>query len=135
MTSRRDLPPVYPDAAGYRRPGPSQDAAEAIGTDAANLRSRVLTAFRAAPGGLTADEAAAVVQRSVLSVRPRVAELHRMGEVRQTGERRKNGSGMTATVWCVADPLPCDLPTVPSPTISASFGSRGQFSMNFGRDA
>jgi hypothetical protein len=39
---------------------------------------------------------------SVLSVRPRVSELKRTGKIKQTGARRKNESGMTATVWRIA---------------------------------
>jgi predicted ArsR family transcriptional regulator len=51
------------------------------------------------PGGATADEIAKDLNLSILSVRPRVSELHRSGEIEQTGGRRKNESGMTATVW------------------------------------
>jgi hypothetical protein len=48
---------------------------------------------------LTADEIAKDLNLSVLSVCPRVSELKRLGEIQQTGARRKNESGMTATVW------------------------------------
>jgi hypothetical protein len=37
-----------------------------------------------------------------LSVRPRISELNRTGKIKQTGARRKNESGMTATVWRIA---------------------------------
>jgi predicted ArsR family transcriptional regulator len=53
-------------------------------------------------GDLTADEAAALLGRSVLSIRPRFAELHRMGALFHSGKRRKNASGMTATVWTIS---------------------------------
>jgi hypothetical protein len=66
----------------------------------------VLSVFKDAAGGMTADQAAAVLDLPILSVRPRVAELHRLGELRRTEERRKNTTGMTATVWRVADALP-----------------------------
>jgi hypothetical protein len=48
---------------------------------------------------MTADEIAAQLGCSILSVRPRVSELNVGGEIEQTGARRKNASGMTATVW------------------------------------
>jgi hypothetical protein len=31
---------------------------------------------------------------------PRVTELRRNGSIADAGQRRKNASGMTATVWC-----------------------------------
>lgn len=43
---------------------------------------------------------------SVLSVRPRVSELKRTGKIKQTGARRKNESGMTATVWRISSGVP-----------------------------
>jgi len=66
----------------------------------------VLSVFKNEPAGMTADEAAAVLDLPILSIRPRVAELHRLGELRPTAERRRNASGASATVWRIADPLP-----------------------------
>jgi len=54
------------------------------------------------PAQPTADEIANDLNLSVLSVRPRVSELKRTGKIKQTGARRKNESGMTATVWRTA---------------------------------
>ena len=51
------------------------------------------------PGGLTADEIAADLGESVLSIRPRVSELHRLGMIEKTKVRRRNASGMSASVW------------------------------------
>src|SRR4051794_26840174 len=93
---------VYPDAPGYKAAGTSEQAAAAFTEPAKNLRAAVLECITAEPAGLTADEAATRLGRSVLSVRPRVAELHRQGEIIETVERRRNQSGMTATVWRVA---------------------------------
>jgi hypothetical protein len=56
--------------------------------------------------GATADEIAQALSASVLSIRPRVSELNRSGEIVQTGARRKNESGLSATVWKIAPPLP-----------------------------
>jgi hypothetical protein len=69
---------------------------------------------------MTADEAASALDLPILSVRPRVAELHRLGELRATDERRRNASGISATVWCVADPLPC---AADAPAIQPNSGS------------
>lgn len=91
--------PIYPDVPGYKAPGPSHDAAKIITLPAAKLRDRVLECAKAASEGLTADEMAQRLNCSILSVRPRVAELHRAGHIEQTGARRKNASGMSASVW------------------------------------
>jgi DNA-binding Lrp family transcriptional regulator len=61
----------------------------------------VLAQIAQYPDGATADEIAKDLNLSVLSVRPRVSELKRTGKIKLTGARRKNESGMTATVWLV----------------------------------
>lgn len=93
---------IYPDAPGFKVSGPSEQAADAIGGHANKLRATVLAQFASYPGGATADEVAKDLNLSVLSVRPRVSELKRTGKIKQTGARRKNESGMTATVWKIA---------------------------------
>lgn len=90
---------VYPEAPGFKVSGPSEQAAEAMGSAANKMRRAVLAQFATYPGGATADEIAKDLNLSVLSVRPRVSELKRNGKIEQTGARRKNESGMTATVW------------------------------------
>jgi hypothetical protein len=104
MMSR--LPEQYPDAPGYKSTGTSEQAARAIERTAKTLRERVLRAFQEVPNGLTADAVADRLGKSVLSVRPRVSELHRAGEIRPAGGRGKNDSGMSAIVWVVSPPLP-----------------------------
>jgi hypothetical protein len=99
-------PLEYPDAPGFKAAGPSEQAASAVANMAKTLRDRVLHTIAAAPQGLTADEVAGKLNKSVLSVRPRVSELYRQGEIRQTTVRGKNASGMTASVWTLAPPLP-----------------------------
>ncbi len=94
---------IYPDAPGFKVAGPSEDAALIMRGSAAKLRASVLARIRECPGGATADEIAAHLELSVLSVRPRVSELKRAGKIKQTGARRKNESGMTATVWRIED--------------------------------
>jgi predicted ArsR family transcriptional regulator len=94
--------PAYPDAPGYKSFGPSEIAAASIASTASKLRAIVLAEFQRTSSGLTADEIAKSLNLSVLSVRPRVSELRRNGQIEQTGARRKNASGMTATVWRIS---------------------------------
>ena len=77
----------------------SQAAAESMAAQAPHLRVKVLEAIRAAKDGLTADEVAAKLDLSILSVRPRVTELRKGGLIIQSCERRPNASGRSATVW------------------------------------
>lgn len=97
---------VYPDAPGFKVAGPSKLAAEKVASTSTKLRAAVLEEFKQHPAGLTADEIATALNLSVLSVRPRVSELNRLGTIEQTGSRRRNDSGMTATVWRIAPELP-----------------------------
>lgn len=92
-------PDEYPHAPGFKTDGASQEAAERIAPSARIIRAQVLQRFvNAYPNGLTADEVAAGLKLSVLTVRPRVSELRRDGRLIVTGERRMNRSGMSATV-------------------------------------
>jgi DNA-directed RNA polymerase specialized sigma24 family protein len=109
-----DAPPLspaeqsarYPDVPGYRVEGPSREAAEAIEGIAGTLRAQVREVITNCPNGITADEIAHRLGKSVLSIRPRVSELRRLGEIRQSGARGKNESGMSASVWVISPPLP-----------------------------
>jgi hypothetical protein len=105
MTDPRDSYD-YPERPGFKSAGPSQEAADAIARRTPRLRALVLSVFKETSVGMTADQVAGVLDLPILSIRPRVAELHRLGEIRPTDERRRNASGMSATVWRVADPLP-----------------------------
>lgn len=101
------LPDAYPDAPGFKVAGPSEEAAVKIAPRAEILRGQILDQFRTIyPKGATADEVARDMNLSVLTVRPRVSELHRNGYLAKTGERRTNSSGMTATVWRFVPELP-----------------------------
>jgi predicted HTH transcriptional regulator len=89
----------YPHHAGYKEHGgTSQEAAEK--TDAKKLRAIVLRELTRRAG--TADELAERLGLSILSVRPRVSELVRLGKAVKTGQRRRNASGHSAAVVAVA---------------------------------
>ena len=88
---------IYPDAAGYKKAGTSQEAAKSIEPAAKLLRQRVLEVLRREPK--TADEVAAYLGENILSIRPRLSELSKRGQIEETGDRRRNGSGKFAAVW------------------------------------
>lgn len=94
---RRAARAVYPDTPGFKADGPSAEAADHAASAAATLRAQALALLRTR--SLTADEIAAALGRSVLSVRPRISELVTLGQVEDTGERRRNRSGRRASVW------------------------------------
>lgn len=87
------IPDAYPDAPGFKALGPSEEAADKVAGRAAVLRAQVLAHFRTCyPQGRTADEVATELNLSVLSVRPRVSELHRNGFIEDTGTRRRTAA-------------------------------------------
>lgn len=96
---------TYPHYPGAKVAGASQSAAEAVAEHAPTLRERVefILGFE---GPMTTDEMAERLDVSVLSVRPRFSELMKLGRIEQTGERRTNGSGMTANVWRIKPTQP-----------------------------
>lgn len=97
---------AYPYDPGHKAAGTSELAAHEVRFFAAHLRNTVLRAIVSAGiSGLTADEAAAKVKRSVLSVRPRVTELKELGLIRASDITRRNETGKRATVWIAAAAL------------------------------
>ena len=88
----------YPHQPGAQ----DRDTSRAAATDAAEtapqLRARALAIVEQS-NGLTADEVAGRLGLSILSIRPRLTELSRMGKVRDSGVRRRNASGKKAIVW------------------------------------
>lgn len=91
----------FPDAPGFKRAGTSSEAARKIRDKATTLKAKMLALYETGVE-LTADEAAQRLGVSVLSARPRCAELYRLGIIKETGERRVNASGMRASVWRIA---------------------------------
>ena len=82
---------------GWKEPTTSRDAAKSVAKRSATLREFVLRALQTRP--MTADEVAAFLGETVLSIRPRVAELRKLGRIVATGDKRRNESGMLASVW------------------------------------
>lgn len=94
---------LYPTSPGYKKVGTSQDAARSVARRSGALKNRALDAIKnAGTAGLTADECAAVLGESVLSIRPRFSELLGAGLIRETGQRRRNASGKMADVLVAA---------------------------------
>lgn len=91
----------YPQEPGYKRAGTSKDAADSMREKAPNLQQKVLDVLF--HQSLTADECAAEIGRSILSIRPRLTELLRLGKIADTGTTRANSSGKMATVWSAAE--------------------------------
>jgi predicted ArsR family transcriptional regulator len=87
---------TYPEMAGFKVPGTSEDAAALV--PAYTLRKMVIE-FLEEGGPQTADEVAAALGKSVLSIRPRFSELREFGAIADTGLRRPNISGRPAIVW------------------------------------
>ena len=75
-------------------------AAKAVREDAATLRARCFDLIMMR-GDMTADECAALCNKSILSIRPRFSEMHTMGMIFKSGVRRKNDSGHSAEVWTI----------------------------------
>ena len=90
----------YPYAPGFKVGGTSEQAAERVVPIALKLETLVLAELRNGPG--TADEVAARIGKSILSVRPRMSVLLRLGKIRVTSERRTNQSGASANVYQLA---------------------------------
>jgi predicted ArsR family transcriptional regulator len=87
----------YPNAPGYKRGGTSKAAADSMKKKAPTLRDMVIKELSQA--NATADECAAAMGLSLLSVRPRFTELLALGKIADTGMTRPNASGRMATVW------------------------------------
>ena len=91
-----EMPERYPEVAGHQDTWTSRQAA--LTTPAKTLRGIVTKAYIESDRLMTADECADLIGRSLLSIRPRVTELKRLGMLHTTGETRKNVSGKQADV-------------------------------------
>ena len=94
---------LYPYARGARDRDTSQAAGDSAAATAPLLRGKALAILERS-NGLTADEVAGRLGLSILSIRPRITELTRLGKVRDSGARRPNASGRNAIVWAAVQP-------------------------------
>jgi hypothetical protein len=97
---------AYPERPNFKTTGPSEQAASRIASSVKAMHGRILDLLKTTPDGLSADEIGEALAMSPLCVRPRVSELRRSGEITATAVRRRNQSGMSATVWKLAPPPP-----------------------------
>jgi hypothetical protein len=88
---------IYPNAPGFKTGGTSRAAAERVRPRAVTLRDMVYGLLKVE--ALSADQCAAKLDKSVLSIRPRLSELLAQGKIYDTGRTRKNESGISAVVW------------------------------------
>lgn len=82
----------------------SQDDTQANPGRLGRLQRIAFAAILAAGlSGLTALETASATGFDRMSIQPRISELRRKGLVTASGERRRNPSGKTATVWIACE--------------------------------
>lgn len=94
---------LYPLEPGARGTDTSAEAAAAMAPRQGKLQQLVLGAIRASgPRGLTAHEAAFLLDIDRAAIQPRTTELRLAGLVRDSGARRLNASGRRAIVWVAA---------------------------------
>ena len=100
--------PAYPEEPGFvSGSNTSREAARRIAGHAKSLGAQILQLLREHPAGLIADEVAANLgMKQPYSARPRLSELHRRGEIVDSGQRRLGQSGISQVVWKIAPPLP-----------------------------
>lgn len=102
---------TYPDGPGFKRRGTSSESAERIEAKVAAVRKRCIELLTAAgPAGLSPDQAAELMDESILTVRPRFSELVAAHVIEETGRRTTNKSGHSANIYALirrdAPPLP-----------------------------
>jgi hypothetical protein len=100
LNNTSSFPYQYPSTPGYKnkdKDGPSRQAALDMAPKAPTLRDQCFKRIEQAP--MTADEVAESLEKPIWSIRPRIAELAKLGKVEDSGNRRNNSSGKMATVW------------------------------------
>jgi predicted transcriptional regulator len=87
----------YPHSPGFKENTTSKAAAKKMESVNESLENQCLAILMI--HSLTADEVAARLRLSVLSIRPRVSQLYTKGKIQRTGARRMNESGNRAHVY------------------------------------
>ena len=90
----------FPHVPGHRGIDTSIEAAEAIAPSAGFLQGLVLAAVtEAGPNGVTVVEMSNHHGLDRMSIQPRFSELRALRKIVDSGQRRKNPSGISAIVW------------------------------------
>lgn len=90
----------YPHAAGHRGIGGSVEAAEVMTPKLPGLQALVSEVIAGAgPLGATGDEIAAKLGWDKFRVRPRTAELRKLGRIMDSRKRRRSEAGIASIVW------------------------------------
>lgn len=97
MKEQQSLFERYPQVPGYQNRDTSKEAAERAKPTAETLRTKVYNILKVKP--MSADECAAELGETVLSIRPRVTELSKLGKIKDSGKRTLNVSKRRAVVW------------------------------------
>lgn len=95
----------YPDGPGARRSDTSREGAAFIAPSVGTLQARALSAIReAGEYGATTNELCDLLGVGRDSLQPRTSELRRQDLIFDSGQRRKNSSGVAAIVWTAIRP-------------------------------
>ena len=89
----------YPATPGWKTDSPPTSKAAGLEVEDRAATLRQMVAERLAEGPATADEVAEAIGATVLATRPRLSELRAQGKIEPTGDRRRNESGHSASVW------------------------------------
>lgn len=90
----------YPHQPGHRGIGGSVEAAEVVAPKLPHLQSQVIGVIAdKGAHGATGDEIAAVLGWHRFRVRPRTAELRKLGRIMDSRKRRKSVTGIASIVW------------------------------------
>lgn len=94
----------YPENPGHRGVDTSIEAAQKVASIAPVLREKVLQGVAAAgANGLTVLEGCERFGWDRHGVQPRFTELKVLGKIIDSGQRRRNPSGVRAIVWVTPD--------------------------------
>lgn len=93
---------IYPNAAGHKTGGASQEAAEKINPKRGKLHKKVKDAIRLARIPLTAEEVAKLGGMSIPTAKARLSELKNDGEVVKLDERGITELGGSCHKWALS---------------------------------
>ena len=95
------VPAIYPNSAGWKATGTSQEAAENL-SEVRQSHKLILKVLET--GNYTPEEIADKIGRRLSYTAPRCTELKAQGKLQKSGTRRLNSSGQSANVLCLRQP-------------------------------